>query len=550
MVIKRVLFCTMIVGFVLNVVACTSSKPPQSKVPIIPKETQFLHRVAVLPFVNKTSDPNAAETVRKMFYNFFSSLNYLDVEPSILEAALKKKGLYKTVISGRRVSPQKLGQILGVDAVILGDVIRFGKVYAVLYTETRAGLRARLISCRTGRTIWELEHTTSLHKGDVPLSPTGLAKALVTTLISYKQAEAVKAAIALCMEMVNTIPNPPAIMEPPPRIKVFVHNGAGNLLRPGDYLRVAMIGDPGHKGSWEISPLIKNIPMEEKEPGTYLGSYKVASNDRLSYGRLVGHLRSNKNSVSHWVDVLGPVSLGRPTILPEKFTRDTILGPEKSPYIVEEVLVVQPGVNLIVKPGTIIWFNELGIVIRGKIRANGTRENPIRFGGIGTSRWKGIFIEGNHGNNVFSHCVISGAEYGLRTFDSNVTVNHCLFQDNKWALVLEGGVAQIQESHLRTSEETGLSVKKSKILLKGSVISENKSGGILLQASDARIEHNNILNNGKWEIKILGDDNKVQVRRNWWGSNDISKIRLSGSAEVEPILKGPIDFELLGELNY
>jgi hypothetical protein len=550
MVIKRVLCCAMIVGFSINLAACNISKSPQPQVPIIPDETQLHRKVAVLPFVNKTSDPNAAETVRKMFYNFFSSLNYLDVEPSIVESSLREKELYKTLISGGRVSPQKLGQILGVDAIILGDVISFGKVYAILYTEARAGLRARFVSCKTGQAIWELEHTTSLRKGDVPLSLTGLAKSLVTSLISYKQTEAVKAAAALCMEMVDTIPNPPAIMEPPPRIKVFVHNGAGTLLRPGDYLRVAMIGDPGHKGSWEIFPRIKNIPMEEKEPGTYLGSYKVASNDRLSYGRLVGHLRSNNNSVSHWIDVLGPVSLGQPTILPKKFTRDTVLGPEKSPYIVKEVLVVQPGVNLVVKPGAIIWFNELGIVIRGAIRADGTRENPIRFCGFGTSTWKGIFIEGNRGNHIFSHCVISGAEYGLRTFDSNVMVNRCLFQDNKWALVSEGGVVQIQESHLRTSEETGLSVKKSKILVTGSVISENKSGGILLQACDARIEHNNILNNGRWEIKILDDGNNLQVRNNWWGSHDISKIRLIGSAEVEPILKGPIDFELLGEMNY
>lgn len=550
MVIKRVLFCALIVGFFLNIAACNISKSPQTKVPIIPEKSQLPHRVAVLPFVNKTSDPNAARIVRKMFYNFFSSLNYLDVELSLVESALKKKGLYQTVISGEKVSPQKLGQILGVDAVILGDVISFGKVYAVLYTEARAGLRARLMSCRTGRAIWEWEHTTGLRKGDVPLSLTGLAKALVTSLISYKQAEAVKAATALCMEMVDTIPNPPAIMEPPPRIRVFVHNGAGKLLRPGDYLRVAMIGDPGHKGSWEISPLIKNITMEEKEPGTYLGSYKVASNDRIPYGRLVGHLSSKNHSVSHWVDALGPVSLGRPTILPKKITRDTVLGPEKSPYIVEEVLVVQPGVNLIVNPGAIIWFHELGIVIKGKIRANGTRENPIRFCGIGTSHWKGIFIEGNCGNNVFAHCVISGAEYGLRTFDSNVMVNRCLFQENDWALVLEGGVVQIEASHIRTSEETGLSAKKSKILLKSSVISENKSGGILLQASDARIEHNNILNNGKWEIKILGDGNQVRVGNNWWGSNDPSKIRLIGSTEIEPVLKGPIDFELLGEMNY
>lgn len=550
MVIKRVLFCAMIVGCFLNVSACTISKPHQPNTPIISKETSRFHRVAILPFVNKTSDPLAAKTVGKMFYNFFSSLNYLDVEPSIVESTLKKRGLYKKVLSGGNVSARMLGQILGVDAVILGDVISFGKVYAVLYTDARAGLRARLISCETGQTFWEFEHTTIVRKGDVPISLTGLAKALVTSFISYKQAEAVKAAAVLCMKMVDTIPNPPTIQEPPPRIKVFVHNGAGNLLRPGNCLRVVLIGDPGHEGSWEISPLIKDIPMEEKEPGIYLGSYKVTSKDRLSYGRLVGHLRSENKSASHWFDVLGPVSLGNPTILPEKLTRDTILGPEKSPYIVEELLVIQPDVELRVRPGTTVWFRQLGIVIKGKIQANGTQENPIRFRAIGTSKWKGIFLEGKRGNNVFSHCVISGAEYGLRSFDSDVVVNNCLFQDNDWAIVLEGSTAQIQKSYLRTSEEIGLSTRKSKVLVKNSVISDNKTGGILLQASDVRIEHNNILNNGNWEFKVLGDDCQVEASNNWWGIDDASKIRLIGSAKVNPVLKGPIDFERLGEINY
>jgi len=370
MVIKQFLFSAITVGFILNVSACTTFKPPKAKTPITSKETPIHHTVAILPFANKTSNPRAAKTVGKMFYNFFSSLNYIDVEPSIVISALKKKKLYKTIISGESISPRMLGQILGADALILGDVISFGKVYAVLYSEARAGLRARLISCNTGQTIWEFEHTTIVRKGDIPLSLTGLAKSLVTSFISYKQAEAMKAAATLCMEMVSTIPNPPTIMEPPPRIKVFVHNGAGNLLRPGDCLRVAMIGDPGHKGSWEISPLIKDIPMEEKEPGIYLGSYKVGSKDRLSYGRLVGHLRSENNkSESHWFDVLGPVSLGHPTILPKKITRDTVLEPDKSPYIVEEVLVVQPGVTLILRPDTTIWLHQLGIVIRGKIQA-------------------------------------------------------------------------------------------------------------------------------------------------------------------------------------
>jgi hypothetical protein len=96
-----------------------------------------------------------------------------------------------------------------------------------------------------------------------------------------------QAASDLCSAMVATIPNPPVATETPPRIKVLVHNGAERLLRPGDYLKVVMVGDPGLEAWWEISPRIRNLLMREKDPGTYLGAYKVTSDDRLPSGRIV-----------------------------------------------------------------------------------------------------------------------------------------------------------------------------------------------------------------------------------------------------------------------
>ncbi len=59
--------------------------------PEISEDIALPHKVAILPFGNHTSNPEAALIVRKMFYNFFSSLNYLDLEPSFVDEKLKKK---------------------------------------------------------------------------------------------------------------------------------------------------------------------------------------------------------------------------------------------------------------------------------------------------------------------------------------------------------------------------------------------------------------------------------------------------------------------------
>ena len=137
-----------------------------------------------------------------------------------------------------------------------------------------------MIHCRTGKVLWENEHTAHIRSGEIPLSLTSLAVSLVKTLVNYKTASAMKASMDLSMEMVSTIPNAAFVSEPPPQIKEFVHNGAGRLLSEGETLKIVLIGEPGHKGSWDLSESIRHLPLSEKDPGVYVGTYRVKANDR------------------------------------------------------------------------------------------------------------------------------------------------------------------------------------------------------------------------------------------------------------------------------
>ena len=116
-------------------------EPPPS--PSVSQEQALPYKVAILPFVNQTSNPEASAVMRRMFYNFFSSLNYLDAEPSFVDEKLAEKNVYQKITAGDAVSARKLGQMLGVDAVVFGEVLSLGKVYAVLYSDMEASLRDR-----------------------------------------------------------------------------------------------------------------------------------------------------------------------------------------------------------------------------------------------------------------------------------------------------------------------------------------------------------------------------------------------------------------------
>ncbi|MBT8363601.1 MAG: DUF799 family lipoprotein, partial [Deltaproteobacteria bacterium] len=484
-------------------------QPPPA--PAVLEEKQLPTRVAILPFVNKTATPEAAVLVRRMFYNFFSSLNYRDLEPFVIDDNLKLNDLYAEVTAGKNVSPQKLGQLLGIDAVIYGEVISLGKIFALLYSDNQAGLKARMVSCDTGRTLWELEHTIHIEEGEVPISPIGLATAVFKTALSHTQATHMKAAAELCMQMVATIPNPPGVSEPPPRIQALVHNGAGKLLIPGDYLKVAMIGAKNRIARWSLAPLIENLPLKEKEPGVYIGAYRIKQTDRLAHGRLAGYLRGKTGVGSQWMDTLGPIRIGKPTVLPSVITKELVLSFEKSPYLVKDALVVKTGAKLTMKPGTVIWFRSLGLIVKGQLHILGTEDQPVRLSSMGTTNWKGIFLDRSRTENKISYCAISDAEFGFRASKSNVTIQNSQFQDNVWGIVMEEGKAEISGSLIRTSQKSGIAARKARISVKNSVITENSSGGFLLENSRADIEQNNILNNGGWEIKVLDDKGQVKA---------------------------------------
>jgi len=540
-----VIFISLSLFIVFGSTSCALRVLGKGPAPTVLEEEKLPYKVAILPFANKTSNPEAGTIVRKMFYNFFSSLNYRDLEPFVIDENLRANHLYAEITGGKNISPQKLGQLLGVDAVIYGEVISLGKTYALLYSDSQAGLKARMVRCSNAKPVWELEHTIHIEEGDVPLSPIGLAAAVFKTALSHRQATHLKAASELCMQMIATMPNPPGVSEPPPKIQVLVHNGAGKLLQPGDTIKVAMIGEKNQIANWSIPPLIENRPMKEKQPGVYIGAYRIKAQDRLAHGRMVGILKSKKGAGSQWMDTLGPVIIGKPTVLPSMVAKDTVLSIDKSPYIVNGALLVKPGVKLTMNAGTVIWFSSLGLIVKGQLEILGTRDDPVRLSSLGASSWKGIFLDRSSGDNKISYCNISGAEFGFRASKSKVSIQNCQFQDNVWGIVMEESRGEISGSLIRTSAKSGIAARKAQLIVKESVITENSSGGFLLEDSLAQIEQNNILNNGGWEIKVLDNKRKVKAASNWWGDEDPAKKEIIGPVAFQPALKSPIKFSVI-----
>ncbi len=126
---------------------------------------------------------------------------------------------------------------------------------------------------------------------------------------------------------------------------------------------------------------------------------------------------------------------------------DTTLAAAGGPYRVTGDVVVEPGVELTILPGTTIYFDEgVELKVRGSLNARGSEYERIRFTSVpnapfvpnrpngreglpdGPPRWQGIHFEDSlSANNVISFADIEYAEStggSVGAVDSQITVDH------------------------------------------------------------------------------------------------------------------------------
>lgn len=123
-------------------------------------------RVAILPFViTYDYDLNEGQTIpkshelgrdlfRKTFYHAFATFGYEDLKLADVDAQLTTA--FGPIDSGawRMAKPQAVGAVLGVDALVHGEIERIMYFSTPLYTETSLTATLRMVEARTGEELW------------------------------------------------------------------------------------------------------------------------------------------------------------------------------------------------------------------------------------------------------------------------------------------------------------------------------------------------------------------------------------------------------------
>jgi hypothetical protein len=283
--------------------------------------------VAVLPFVDLSKSKEAIDIVRRGFYNHFSSLPYTDMELYKIDSLLSKAGLTDAEVISK-TTPQELGRILGVDAVVFGEISNFDKLFLVMYSQVSVGAEIKMYDAKTGNILWSGKHTVRKHEGGISTNPIGIIAVVITTALNVRDIQLLRANDDLFRDMVKTIPVP-SIAEAlrPPSITLLTQDSKGLPKKAGDEIKVVIQGTPKMLAWFDIGGYKKHIEMKEVEPGGYYGVYKVLPGDNIDKAIITGYLTDDAGNTGQWVDAVGYVTLD--TTAPDKPKNLTGIGRNK-----------------------------------------------------------------------------------------------------------------------------------------------------------------------------------------------------------------------------
>jgi len=263
--------------------------------------------VAILPFENLTREKEASDLLQRLFYNNFSSLAYRDVELGYINAKLPNfnpKNIFKTI------DPAKTGKLLDSDALIIGRITEFESLYAGVYSSFTVAVELEMIDTQTQRLLWSAKHKEVQRSGSIPTTPIGAIIAAASNALDLSRYHIITTINKLSQSLVETIP--PSVNlkgKSFPKITNLVHNGMNRFLGKGERLEVGVEGTAGLNATFAIEPQGVTVQMQEKTPGTYIGSYIVRPKDSISDGIIVVLLSDSWNNVCRWEDTLGFVNI-------------------------------------------------------------------------------------------------------------------------------------------------------------------------------------------------------------------------------------------------
>ena len=256
--------------------------------------------VAIMPFANETDSEFAFEAVRRTLSNHFSTTNYRWLHWRDVDNRLALAG----IDDPSSLSPAQAMELLGVDGVVVGNITHFNKTFAGIYAQIAVGVELTFYNA-SGDVIWSVEDVRRSHAGGVSTNPVGIImNALASARHLYGDVNLYRAADDLGRDLVKEFPQPAVLgQREKPSIIDVVHSGAGQYLKYGDTLEIAIEGDANMTAAALVGDEV--IDLEEVAPGQYTGSTVIPRDLNLEDAVVTGRLQDSFGQVTSWISPYG-----------------------------------------------------------------------------------------------------------------------------------------------------------------------------------------------------------------------------------------------------
>lgn len=170
-------------------------------------KSRNLRSIAVLPVQNETPNLQASEVFRPIVYQKIKQKGYESPLLSFIDTRLATKDI-REAGQIHSLTPQDLGKLLGVDALLYPTVTEFSTTYLVAYASITVGAKFELKDARTGELLWQADHRLKDIKAAV--DQRGLQESLKLT-VQKSYAPYAQKVTETCL---NTLPNGPLTSAP------------------------------------------------------------------------------------------------------------------------------------------------------------------------------------------------------------------------------------------------------------------------------------------------------------------------------------------------
>ena len=206
--------------------------------------------------------------------------------------------------------------------------------------------------------------------------------------------------------------------------------------------------------------------------------------------------------------------------------------PEKT-YIVQGTIEIPQNITLNIPPGTTVKFRrDALLIVRGILKIGTsldqdpvTRRVHLTSDNVGPAPgdWNGILFDHTHDLESFVRgAVIEYATVALDIKTTSPTVAACIFRQNKTAIALDGSDARVQHNDI-LDNHIGISTigRQTRPRIERNNITKNETG-IFCENVQSIIQNNN-LNANIFALRLNVKFDLI-VTNNWWGHSDPIEI--------------------------